>query len=617
MRSLVSGFLLLAVVLAQAAARGAERPANLLVFLADDAGWGDYSLHGNRGVRTPNLDALARSGAQFEQFFVCALCAPTRAEFLTGRYHSRGGVLGVSEGQERLNLDENTFAQSLGSAGYRNGIFGKWHNGSQWPYHPLARGFHEFVGYTSGHWGEYFDAPLEENGRMIRSKGFIVDVLVDRAVGFIEQNRQRPFFCYVPLTTPHSPFSVPENYWQRHAKAAVEQRGSDGQAEDLNLTRCVWAMMEHLDDCVGRVLKRLRDLGLERDTVVVWFSDNGPNSGRWNGGLKGRKGQLDEGGLKSPLWVSWPSHIKAGTRIKSLSAAIDLRPSLLGLLGVKDKPVKSLDGRDWSASLLGAASESAAPRELFQYNGGRLSLRTETHRLDAAGNLYDLRSDPLQLAEVNEAQSKLRGELAHRASLWHREVFGSDYLPQPAAPKPGKAKAPRGSEGRALRSAPRFQDKRPYPVGFREFPLTMLEARDGQPHGSVRRSSAAPNCSYFVNWGGAKEDAISWEIEVMETGRYEVVLDQACAPGNEGCTIELQCGDSRLSEVVSVSWWPPLKQGEDRVPRKGESLMREFKAFRLGTVSLSAGRQTLWLRARGLRGPEAVQLRRLNLLLLP
>jgi arylsulfatase A-like enzyme len=143
--------LLLAVLFA-VNAQAASSP-NVVVLLADDSGWGDYSINGNTNLKTPNIDSLAKAGASFDRFFVCALCAPTRAEFLTGRYHSRGGVLGVSTGQERLNTDVKTVADHFRTAGYSTGAFGKWHNGSQWPYHPNARGFQEYVGYTSGHWG--------------------------------------------------------------------------------------------------------------------------------------------------------------------------------------------------------------------------------------------------------------------------------------------------------------------------------------------------------------------------------------------------------------------------------------------------------------------------------
>ena len=128
-----------------------------MIILADDQGWGDLSINGNTNLSTSHIDSLARDGALIERFFVCAVCAPTRAEFLTGRYHPRGGVRGVSTGAERLNLDEKTIAETFRASGYATGAFGKWHNGSQFPYHPNARGFQEYYGFTSGHWGLYFN----------------------------------------------------------------------------------------------------------------------------------------------------------------------------------------------------------------------------------------------------------------------------------------------------------------------------------------------------------------------------------------------------------------------------------------------------------------------------
>jgi arylsulfatase A-like enzyme len=172
----------------------AERP-NVVVFLADDAGWGDYSHSGNTLVATPNIDAIAQSGVSLERFFVCPVCSPTRAEFLTGRYHPRGSVRGVSTGQERLDLDERTIADAFQAAGYATGAFGKWHNGSQYPYHPVGRGFDEYFGHTAGHWGEYFDPPLEDSrGRLVRTRGYIADVCTECALAFIDRNKGRPFF---------------------------------------------------------------------------------------------------------------------------------------------------------------------------------------------------------------------------------------------------------------------------------------------------------------------------------------------------------------------------------------------------------------------------------------
>ena len=138
----------------------ADTPPNIVVILTDDQGWGDLSLNGNNDLSTPNIDSLAKDGASFDRFFVCPVCSPTRAEFLTGRYHVRGGVYSTSAGGERLNLDEITIADTFKSAGYTTGAFGKWHNGMQYPYHPNGRGFDEFYGFCSGHWGDYFSPPL-------------------------------------------------------------------------------------------------------------------------------------------------------------------------------------------------------------------------------------------------------------------------------------------------------------------------------------------------------------------------------------------------------------------------------------------------------------------------
>ena len=194
-----------------AAGAGARRP-NVVIVLTDDQGFGDLSVHGNTNLHTPTIDSLGRDGATFDRFYVCPVCSPTRAELLTGRYHPRGGVYSTSTGGERLDLDEKTIAQTFKAAGYATAAFGKWHNGMQWPYHPNARGFDEFYGFCSGHWGHYFSPQLEHNGKLVRGKGFVIDDLTDHALKFIEANRDRPFFCYLPYNTPHTPMQVPDRF---------------------------------------------------------------------------------------------------------------------------------------------------------------------------------------------------------------------------------------------------------------------------------------------------------------------------------------------------------------------------------------------------------------------
>ena len=149
--------------------------SNVVVFLTDDQGWGDLSLNGNTNLSTPHIDSLGKDGASFDRFYVCPVCSPTRAEFLTGRHHVRSGVYSTSAGGERMDLDETTIADLFKKAGYATGAFGKWHNGMQYPYHPLGRGFDYFYGFCSGHWGHYYDALMERNGKLEQGKGFCVD----------------------------------------------------------------------------------------------------------------------------------------------------------------------------------------------------------------------------------------------------------------------------------------------------------------------------------------------------------------------------------------------------------------------------------------------------------
>ncbi len=181
-----------------------------------------------------------------EYFYVCQVCAPTRAEFLTGRYYPRTGVSGVSRGQERLNADETTIADLFKAAGYRTGAFGKWHNGTQPPYHPNDRGFDEYYGFTSGHWGHYFSPPLDHNGRKVRGDGFIVDDFTDHAIDFVKANKDHPFFCYLPLNTPHSPMMVPDAYYQKFAGVDPQMRHRDPRARrHHDDTSCVGDGREH------------------------------------------------------------------------------------------------------------------------------------------------------------------------------------------------------------------------------------------------------------------------------------------------------------------------------------------------------------------------------------
>jgi arylsulfatase A-like enzyme len=593
--ALICGSCIAAIPVAADESRDVSSKPNVVVFLADDAGWGDYSQSGNSHIATPKIDSIAQGGVSLDRFYVCPVCAPTRAEFLTGRYHPRGGVRGVSTGQERLDLDEQTIADAFQAAGYATGAFGKWHNGSQYPYHPVGRGFDEYFGHTAGHWGEYFDAPLEDSqGRFHRTQGYIVDVCTDKAIEFIDEHKSRPFFCYIPYTTPHSPWAVPDEYWQRYKDKPITQRATLPQQEDLDHTRCALAMVANQDWNVGRVLAKLDEHKLSENTIVVYFSDNGPNSWRWNGGMKGRKGSTDEGGIRSVCYIRWPARLPAGHTVTQISGGIDLLPTLTSLAGVSRVGEKPLDGRDLSPLLMKQASEWPE-RMIFSAWNRNVSVRTQTHRLDNGGRLFDMLADPGQTRPINEQEPELADRLAKAVAAWKREMFGT------AEVRPGE----RGGV-----------DPRPIPVGYREFPITHLPARDGEPRGGVERSSRAPNCSYFVNWTSA-DDSMVWSLAVQRAGRYAVSIDYTCPLSDVSSTIELSFGNSRFTGKVEPGWDPPLYDNQDTLPRPpAESTMKEFRTLKLGEMRLEAGEGPLTLRALNIPGNTVMDVRRVTLTLM-
>ncbi len=562
--------------------RGTERP-NVVVFLADDQGWGDLSLNGNTNLRTPNIDGLGKDGAVFEHFYVCPVCSPTRAEFLTGRYHPRGGVFSTSTGGERLDLDEKTIAEAFRAAGYATGAFGKWHNGMQYPYHPNGRGFDEFYGFCSGHWGDYFSPPLDHNGALVKGEGYLTDDLTDKAMDFIGQNVEagKPFFAYVPYNTPHSPMQVPDRWWDAFKNKELAMRSREGDKEDTNHTRAALAMCENIDWNVGRLLARLGELKVADNTLVLYFSDNGPNGFRWNGGMKGKKGSTDEGGVRSPLLVRWPGKIRAGTRVAEIAGVIDLFPTLMDLCGVPLPEGRPLDGASLEPLLLGNP-KNGRERTLFSHWNGKVSARSQAYRLDEAGRLFDMLEDPGQARDVAKENPVVAAAMREAVAKWRREVLGE------------------------LRK----NNPRPFPLGHADYRFTQLPARDAEIVGGLKRSSVHPNCSFLTEWKSV-DDAAVWKVEVGATGRYAVELFYTCPADEVGATIELALGGSVLRAKITEAHDPPLRGGEnDRDPRS-ESFVKDFRALPMGTMELEAGAGALRLRAVEIPGRSAMDFRML------
>lgn len=564
----------------QATAR--EKHPNIIVILSDDQGWGDLSINGNTNLSTPSIDSLAKDGASFDRFYVCPVCSPTRAEFLTGRYHPRGGVYSTSAGGERLDADEYTIAEAFLAAGYETAAFGKWHNGMQYPYHPNARGFAEFYGFCSGHWGNYFSPMLEHNGKIVKGNGFIIDDLTDHAIEFIQQKRDRPFFIYLPYNTPHSPMQVPDRWWDQFKNKSLELHNREPKKEKIGHIRAALAMCENIDWNVGRLLKQLDESRLREETIVLYFCDNGPNGVRWNAGMKGRKGSTDEGGVRSPLLIRWPGTIPAGKNIDQISAAIDLLPTLTDLANVDPNSVKPLDGMSLKPLLLGSNAEWN-DRKIFSHWNGKVSVRTQRYRLDHQGKLFDIAEDPGQHKDVSQANRSVTAELTESVREWKATVLSEL--------KPGG---------------------RPFIVGHPDAKYTQLPARDARTTGKIQRSNRFPNCSYFTNWTSTNE-SIEWDIEVPDNGEFDVTLYYTCPKQDVGASIRLEFGKHRIEATINEAHDPPIQGAEhDRFTRQ-ESYVKEFKPMNFGILKLTEGKGTLKLSATEIPGQQVMDFRMLML----
>lgn len=571
----------LACLLAVVSSVSAALP-NVVVILTDDQGWGDLSLNGNTNLSTPNIDRLAAEGIQFERFYVCPVCSPTRAEFLTGRYHPRGGVYSTSAGGERLDLDEVTIGDTFRAAGYRTAAFGKWHNGMQYPYHPNGRGFDEYYGFCSGHWGNYWSPMLEHNGEIVQGQGFIIDDLTDHAIRFVQEHKEEPYFVYLPYNTPHSPMQVPDRWWNKFKDAQLNLHNREPQREDIDHIRAALAMCENIDWNVGRLLTAIRDAGQSDNTIVVYFCDNGPNGVRWNGDMKGRKGSTDEGGVRSPCLIRWPGHIPAGQVVKTNGAAIDLHPTLAALAGIGTVNEQPFDGIDLSADLR-QPSERTDNRVIVSHWRNKVSAKSGSYRMDQEGQLFDLRKDPGQRQDVAVEHPVLAKKLKAAVSDYRDTVM------------PGYD-----------------DDHRPFAIAHPDFQWTQIPARDGKPVGEIKRSNRFPNSSYFTNWVST-DDAITWDAEVLSTGTYEVEIYYSCPVGDEGSEIELSFNGSRLAGRVERAHPSELIGAkQDRVPR-AESYEQDWTSMKLGSIDLTAGKGQLTLRATLIPGHNVMDFRLLML----
>ncbi len=313
---------------------------NVIVFLADDQGWGDLGCHGNPYVQTPNLDAFAREAVELTQFHVSPVCSPTRASLMTGRYNFRTGVTSVAGGRN-MDPQEVTVAEALRSAGYATGIFGKWHLGEDASRRPTAQGFDEAVVFDGAalQADQCFDGEYLHNDVPTRYKGYSMDVFTDAAIAFVKQHRSKPFFLYLPPNLIHTPLQVADDLKAPFKATGLEKR-----------TVNICAMLKSMDSNFARLRQTLQELGLEERTLLIYTSDNGPCAGsvmmdRFMAGQHGLKGTVYENGIHVPCYMRWPAAVAAPGKVGRLTAHIDVMPTILDACGVPVPSGVRLDGR--------------------------------------------------------------------------------------------------------------------------------------------------------------------------------------------------------------------------------------------------------------------------------
>ena len=408
---------------------------NFIVIFTDDQGYGDLSCFGGEHVDTPRIDQMAAEGMKLSSFYVAApVCTPSRAALMTGSYAqridmglgSRFGVL-LSADSKGLNPDEVTIAEMLKGAGYRTGIFGKWHLGDQPPFLPTRQGFDEFFGIPYSHdihpfhpRQDHFQFPalplLDQESviEMDPDADFLTQRVTKRAVRFIEENKDKPFFLYLPQPIPHRPLHVSPPYMQGVGTEIIDNLKDEKESVDYKTRDLLFKQaIAEIDTSVGMILDTLKTQGIDENTFVIFTSDNGPAVGS-AGPLRGRKGSTYEGGMREATVVRWPGKIPAGTTNAELMTAMDLLPTFAKLAGAPIPSDRVIDGKDiWPV----LAHKQKSPHEAFFYHRGEtlLAVRSGNWKLHTkdgtATELYNLETDIGETRNVLNGHSQIAKRL--------------------------------------------------------------------------------------------------------------------------------------------------------------------------------------------------------------
>ncbi|MFO8013128.1 MAG: sulfatase-like hydrolase/transferase [Phycisphaerae bacterium] len=409
---------------ARAAGAPRKRPPNVVLVITDDQGYYDLSCHGNPVLKTPNLDRLHAESTHLADFHVDPTCAPTRSALMTARYSSRVGVWHTIIGRHFLAEDETTMADVFAGAGYATAIFGKWHLGDNYPFRPQDRGFQEVlihggggVGQGPDYWGnDYFDDTYFHNGTPEKYDGYCTDVWFGEALKWIASHRDRPFFCYLSTNAPHGPYNVAEKYW----KPFVERGVKEGRAR-------FYGMIVNIDENMGRLRVRLRQLGLAENTILLFITDNGTSAGM-QGPMRGRKGSEYDGGHRVPCFIHWPAGLKARGDVDALTAHVDILPTLTDLCGLPPPEGVAFDGMSLAPLLRG---EGEWPdRTLFVHSQRidhpkkwrKCAVMTDRWRLVSGKQLFDMPADPGQKTDVAGEHPEVVERLRAAYEAWWQDI---------------------------------------------------------------------------------------------------------------------------------------------------------------------------------------------------
>jgi len=405
-----------------------ERP-NIILIMADDLGYGDISCYGG-WVQTPHLDVLARGGMRFTDYHSNgAVCSPTRAALLTGRYQQRCGIDAVvtAKGPARetgMAQQEITFAEVLKQRGYVTGLFGKWHVGYRVEFNPTKQGFDEFIGYVSGnvdyhtHIDQADIADWWKGAEKTPEEGYVTDLITRHAVDFLQRHKDEPFCLYLPHEAPHYPYQGREDPPERLPGG---NKGTKTQGADIK--RAYREMVEIMDQSVGRIVQTVKELGLERNTFIFFCSDNGANRNGSNAPLRGFKGSLWEGGHRVPAIACWPGRIDPGTTCDQTVLGMDLFPTLASIAGAALPPGLKLDGANLLPLL--TQGKSLPARTVFWAYRQQAAVRQGPWKLLVQNNREQLFNLATDLAEqTNLAPQHPDRVTTLRAALaaWQRDV---------------------------------------------------------------------------------------------------------------------------------------------------------------------------------------------------